>query len=138
MTSLALPHKSIDALARADNPKKAIQDAIGNLDGVEIIGDMVLIGIYIRPEKTKGGIIRPQSNVTEDVYQGKVGLVLKWGPDAFFDPNSGDLFEQRVNPGEWCVFKVGDAWNVTIKDVPCRLVRDSAIKMKLQDPDSVF
>jgi len=136
--SLVLPHKTIDDIARSDDPKKAILDAVGDLSGVEIFGDMVLLGIYIRPEKTRGGILRPQANVAEDVWQGKVGLVLKWGPDAFVDPESGILYDQVADVGEWCVFKVGDAWNVTIKGLACRLVRDSNIKMKLKDPEAVL
>jgi Chaperonin 10 Kd subunit len=138
MTSMALPHKSIQDIAASADPRKAILDAVGDLSGVEIFGDMVLLGIYIRPEKTRGGILRPQNNVTEDVYQGKVGLVLKWGEDAFVDPESGHTYDQTAKVGEWCVFKVGDAWNVTIKGVACRLVRDVNIKMKIADPEAVF
>lgn len=136
--SLVLPHKSIQEISNAENAKETILKSVGSLEGIDVFGDMVLLAIYIRPEKTKGGIIRPQSNVVEDIWQGKVGLVLKWGPDAFIDPNDGSLFTQVANVGEWCVFKVGDAWNITIKDVACRLVRDVSIKMKVKDPESVL
>ncbi len=136
--SLVLPHRTIQAIANSDDPKTAIIQAIGNLDGIEIFGDMVLLAIYIRPEKTKGGILRPQSNVEEDIWQGKVGLVLKWGPDAFVDPESGNLYDQVAQEGDWCVFKVGDAWSMTIQGVACRLVRDVNIRMKVKDPQAVL
>ena len=90
--SVIIPHRAVEAISTAKDPKKAIPELVGNLDGIEVIGDMVLVGIYIRPEKTAGGIIRPTINKQEDVWQGKVGLVLKWGPDAFIDPETGKPF----------------------------------------------
>jgi len=136
--SLVLPHKYIQAVAASGDPKKVILETVGSLDDIEIFGDMVLLAIYIRPEKTKGGIYRPDSNKDEDIWQGKVGLVLKWGPDAFVDPESGNLYDQVAQEGDWCVFKVGDAWNLQIKDIPCRLVRDTNIRMKIKDPEAVL
>lgn len=135
--SVVLPHKAITTASLSDDPKKAILANAGDLSGVEIMGDMVLIGIYFRPEKTKGGIIQIAKTIEEDAYQGKAGLVLKWGPNAFMGED-GELYEQRVNVGEWCVFKVGDAWSVQINQCACRLVRDTAIKMKIKKPDIVF
>jgi co-chaperonin GroES (HSP10) len=136
--SVIVPHRAVEAISTAKDPKTAIPELIGNLDGVEIIGEMVLVGIYIRPEKTAGGIYRPTSNKQEDVWQGKVGLVLKLGPDAFRDPESGELYPQRADVGDWCVFKVGDGWSVNINDYPCRLVRDTAIRLKVKDPNVVL
>lgn len=135
--SVVLPHRAIKEASQNSDPKQAILDNAGDLSGVEIMGDMILIGIYFQPGKTKGGIYLPDSVVSEDAFQGKAGLVLKWGPNAFMDED-GELYEQRVNVGEWCVFKVGDAWSVQINKCPCRLVRDTAIKMKIQKPDIVF
>lgn len=136
--SVIVPHRAVEAISTAKDPAKAIPALVGNLDGVEIIGDMVLVGIYIRPEKTAGGIIRPTINKQEDVWQGKVGLVLKLGPDAFCNPETGIQYTQHVNVGEWCVFKVGDGWSLHINDYPCRLVRDTSIRLKVKDPNVVL
>lgn len=136
--SVIIPHRAVEAISTAKDPKKAIPELVGNLDGIEVIGEMVLVGIYIRPEKTAGGIIRPTINKQEDVWQGKVGLVLKLGPDAYKNPETGHLYDQRVEPGDWCVFKVGDGWSLHINDYPCRLVRDVAIRLKIQDPMTVL
>lgn len=136
--SVAMPHKAIKFVAQASgDPKRDILKTVGDLSGVDVMGEMVLIGIYIRPEKTAGGIIRPDSNVEEDVYQGKAGLVLKWGPNAFRD-ETGEFYEQNAPLGSWCVFKVGDAWSLNINGYPCRLVRDTSIKMTVKDPNIVF
>lgn len=139
--SLALPHRTIENLAQTTSPeefKNAILGAIGDLSGVDVMYNMVLLGIYIRPEKTAGGIYRPASNVDEDIWQGKAGMVLKLGPNAFVDDGEYQFHGQKVNVGEWCVFKVGDAWSLEINKVPCRLVRDSGIKLKVKDPSIVL
>jgi len=98
--------------------------------------NMVLIATYVSPNKSKGGIIMTQNTIEEDVWQGKVGLVLKTGKEAFKDsPDEGVFFHgQRANLGEYVVFHIGDAWQVAVNGWPCRLVRDSSIKMKALDP----
>lgn len=141
MSNLALPHRVIEGLSQSTSPdafKKAILSAVGDLEGVDVMYNMVLLGIYIRPEKTAGGIYRPTANVQEDVWQGKAGLVLKMGPNAFQDDADYQFHGQKVELGEWCVFKVGDAWSLEINKVPCRLVRDSNIRLKVKDPSIVF
>lgn len=136
--SVIIPHRAVEAVSQSKDAKKTIFDMVGDLNDIEVIGDTVLVGIFIRPEKTSGGIWRPTSNVQEDVWQGKVGLVLKWGPDAFRNPETGGLYPQSAGIGEWCVFKVGDGWSVNINDYPCRLVRDVAIRMKVKDPSIIL
>lgn len=137
--AVVMPHKAIEILAQSTDPKKDILKTVGDLSGVEVMANYVLIGTYIRPEKTTGGIIRPTTNVQEDVWQGKVGLVLKWGIRAYEnDDDFQFLDEDKVKPGEWAVFMVGDARAISINGYPCRLVRDSNINMRVKDPNIVF
>jgi co-chaperonin GroES (HSP10) len=136
--SVVIPHRAVEAVSQSKDPKKTIFDMVGDLNQIEVIGDAVLVGIYIRPEKTAGGIIRPTINKQEDVWQGKVGLVLKWGPDAFRNPETGGMYEQAAGIGEWCVFKIGDGWSMHINDYPCRLVKDVSIRMKVKDPTVIL
>lgn len=141
MSNLALP-QSIAALAEFTTPEEFKKNVLGSLSGalqdVEVMFNMVLLAIYIRPEKTKGGIIRPGLNVAEDAYQGKAGLVIKVGPNAFEDDGEYNFHGQKVQVGEWCVFKVGDAWPLSLNGIACRLVRDSGLKLKVKDPSVVF
>lgn len=141
MSNLALP-QSIAVLAEFHSPeefKRHVLGALGDtLPDVEVMFNMVLLAIYIRPEKTKGGIIRPGLNVEEDAYQGKAGLVVKIGPNAFEDDGEYNFHGQTVEVGDWCVFKVGDAWPLSINGIACRLVRDSGLKLKVKDPSVVF
>lgn len=137
--AVVVPHRAIEKVASASDPRQAILDAVGDLSGVKIAGDSVLIGTYIRPQKTAGGIIRPDINVQEDVWQGKVGLVLKWGNTAYQDTPEYVFHDaDKVSPGEWGIYKVGDAWSLNINGYPCRLVRDVNIRMQIDDPQIVF
>lgn len=129
--------RAMNEIAAAKDQKAKIVELVGNLDDIDIIGDLVLVACYIRPERTAGGIFLSDSARDEDVWQGITGLVLKHGPDAFVDVD-GLKYEQRVEVGEWAVFKVGDAWRLNVRDVPCRLVRDTSIRAKVKDPSIVF
>jgi co-chaperonin GroES (HSP10) len=136
--SVVVPHKAIGLVSTATDPRKAIQTIVGDLSGFDVIGDRVLVGIFMRPEKTKGGIFRPDANKEEDVWQGKVGLVLKWGPDAFKNPETGEVYDQAVNVGEWGVFFVGDGRPMQVNEMPCRVIKDTSFVAKIQDPMSVL
>lgn len=135
--AVIVPRRSIGVVASAVDPKQAIIEQVGDLSGEDILKDKVLVGTYIRPEKTSGGIIRPDVNVEEDVWQGKVGLILKFGPDAFKDT---DDYKFSTIPAlyDWVVYFVGEAKALTLGGYPCRLVRDVGIEMIVKDPNRAF
>ena len=64
------------------------------------LGYNVLVLLYVRPERTAGGIILAEQSKREDEYQGVVGLVLALGPEAYGD---GSKFPSGawVQPGDW-------------------------------------
>jgi co-chaperonin GroES (HSP10) len=136
--SVVLPRRAIDLVSKSQDPKAEMLKQVGDLSGLDVMYNMVLLASHIRPNVTKGGIIRPDQNQEEDVWQGKVGLVLKLGPDAFQDDDDTSFNGQKAEIGEWVVFKTGDAWQLTIGEWPCRLVRDSSIKMKVLDPAIIY
>ena len=138
---LALPRKTIELFSRAVSPeaqKKMILEKLGDLSEVQVMFNMVLVVPYIEPEKSDGGIFLPQERVAESIWQGKSAVVVKMGPDAFVDDEHNKFNGQKVKVGDWCVFKIGDAWLVEIKKIPCRLVEDSNIKMVVTDPSIIF
>lgn len=127
-------------LSAADDPRKAIMDTIGPaLSNIsDVLHGKVLVALYIAPEKTKGGIIRPDSNVKEDVWQGMVGLVVKKGAIAFKDDDTTkfggvDLIEGQ----DWVAFTPGDGRRIQIGSVDCRIVEDTQILLKVKDPSIV-
>jgi len=74
-----------------EDPRTEILNKVGSLDGVEVFGSDVLVALYIRPQKTKSGIILADSTREEDRWQGKAGLILKLGPTAYTD-DEGNKF----------------------------------------------
>ena len=130
--------RKVQEISQASNPKLAIINAVGDLSKVEVMFDLVLVGVYIRPEKTAGGIIRPDSNVGEDEWQGICGLVLKKGPTAFMDDEYTQYSGQDIAVGDWVVFNVGDAKSIQFNGTPCRYLKATQIRMKIPNPEMVF
>jgi co-chaperonin GroES (HSP10) len=135
---VVVPHKAIEAISRSRDPRSAILDFMGDISDVEVLLNRVLVATHIRSNVTTGGIIRPDVNVEEDVWQGKCGLILKYGPDAFKDDEEYTWGASKLYEGDWGVYKVGDGWSVTVKNYPCRIVRDSSFMMRVQDPNVIL
>jgi co-chaperonin GroES (HSP10) len=120
------------------DPGDVIREEVGDISNVEVMHNLVLLSIYKRPEKTKGGIILTDRTKSEEVYQGTVGLVLKVGPGAFKDDGINKFHGQSVSPGDWVCVRNSDCQRVAINGVHCRLIEDSLIKLKIGHPDQAF
>lgn len=120
------------------DPKKDIIDAVGNLDDFKLFNMQVLVGIYIRPQKTASGIYLTDKTTDEDRYQGKVGLILKTGPMAFVEDEPQWFKDMNINVGDWAVFKPSDGWAITINGYACRILDDRAIRGTVERPDMVW
>ncbi len=120
------------------DPAKEIWDQVGKLTDWEVMHNDVLIGVYIRPEKTKSGILLTSSTRREDEFQGKAGLVLKKGPLAFVSDENYDFKGQNVEPGDWVAIWVSDGRKIIVNGVLCRMVEDRHIRLKIPAPDLVF
>ena len=128
----------IEQISQSSDPRAAIIRAVGDLSGARVTADLVLLGTYIRNEKTAGGIIRPQENLKEDEYQGKVGLVLKKGPLAYADWEDDAERGQSAELHTWVVYAIKDAWPVQINGTACRFIPYDKIRMQITDPSMVF
>lgn len=120
------------------DPAKALQKELGSLEGIEIFHNQVLAAVYIRPEKTAGGIMLPETVRGEDRYQSKVGLIVKTGPNAFVDPEGVWFKDVDLKVGDWVIFRPSDGWSITINKVLCRILDDTVIRGKTNHPDGVW
>ena len=126
----------------AKDPKEKLLEEIGDISETEIFNNQVLCAVYQRPEKTRGGIILPGSNLDEDKYQSKVGLIIKMGSSAFEE--DGDWFKGvKFALHDWVVFRPSDGWSITLKakngsEVLCRIIDDVNVKGRVQQPDAVW
>ena len=125
-------------MEHATDPKQKLLDDIGDISAFEIFNNQILIAIYVRPQKTKSGILLPDQMRDEDKIQGKVGLVVKKGPAAFVDETSEWFKDITVNEGDWVVIRPSDGWAITVNNVLCRIVDDTAVRGKIDVPDRVW
>jgi len=125
-------------MAHDKDPREALLKEVGDLSGVEIFNMQVLVAVYIRPEKTKSGIILSDKTRDEDRFQSKVGLIVKKGPSAFVDDDGKWFSGLDIKEGDWIVFRPSDGWNVTVNGTLCRMLDDMSIRGRISHPDQVW
>lgn len=129
-----MPHMP---MSHETDPKLKLIQELGDLSEIELFHNQVLLAVYLRPEKTKSGLILTQDHLDEDRYQSKVGLLVKRGPLAF--EQDGNWFTgMTFNDLDWLVFRPSDGWSITVNGVLCRIFDDISIKGRVPQPDSVY
>jgi co-chaperonin GroES (HSP10) len=142
------------ALKKSDpilDEKEAILSKLGDLSAVQIAQNEVLVAIYIRPEKSAGGILLTDRTRKEDNYQGKVGLVVKIGSSCRFvrtNEATGVTYGVDVQLHDWVVTRPSDTWPLDVNGgedtsdpkafTNCRLVFDDQIRMKIPNPGMIW
>lgn len=121
-----------------EDPANEIRKRIGDISKIEVLHNQILVGVYIRPEITKGGILLTPQTRDEDRYQGKAGLVLKKGPLAFVDDDNNKFHGQNVDIGDWVFYRVSDGFPLVLNGMLCRLLEEVHVKGKIPSPDVVF
>lgn len=130
-----MPHM---AMQHDTDPKDELLTELGDIKDIEIYHNQILCAVYIRPEKLKSGLYVPTKHIEEDRTQSKVGLVVKMGPDAFFDTSGKWFKEMNIREGDWVVFRPSDGWAITVNGTLCRILDDVNIKGRITHPDQVW
>ena len=120
------------------DPKQTLIDALGDISEYKVFHNEIVVAVYVRPEKTKSGIYLPDAHRDEDKIQGKVGLVVKMGPEAFEDPNGNWFKDVSVKLHDWVVFRPSDGWSITVNKVLCRILNDTSVRGRIGHPDQVW
>jgi len=124
-------------MSHEEDPKQKLLEQLGDISDIELFHNQVLLAVYLRPEKTKSGLILTQGHLDEDRYQSKVGLLIKRGPLAF--EQDGNWFTgMTFNDHDWLIFRPSDGWSITVNGVLCRIFDDISIKGRAPHPDSVY
>lgn len=129
-----MPHMP---MSHEEDPTQKLLGQLGDISEIELFHNQVLLAVYLRPEKTKSGLILTADHLDEDKYQSKVGLLVKRGPLAFEQDGNwftGMTFEDH----EWLIFRPSDGWSITVNGVLCRIFDDISIKGRAPHPDSVY
>lgn len=136
-----MPAAAAKAAVRAitGDQADAIREAVGDLSNVEVFNNQILVGIYKRPDQLRSGLYTAPTTQKEDEYQGKAMLILKIGKLAFQDPN-GRWFSDVEVPkvGDWIVARPGDTWQLAINRYPCRMMNDTAVRLRIPDPEMIW
>jgi len=129
-----MPHMP---MSHEEDPKQSLLEQLGDISQVELFHNQVLLAVYLRPEKTKSGLILTANHLDEDKYQSKVGLLVKRGPLAF--EQDGNWFTgMTFQDYDWLIFRPSDGWSITVNGVLCRIFDDISIKGRAPHPDSVY
>lgn len=143
----AEPHfgcsKRLGRIANADESlardKRRIWARIGNLSGIRLYGNRVLVAIWVPGEKKTGSIILVDNTADEDKWQGKTGMVVGLGPQAFkSDENRTFLPEEIPVLGDWVLMRKGDGHMLQVWGHECMMMDDTAIRAVLDRPDAVY
>lgn len=142
MSSMIMPARMMD-LAKHNGPEdfKARTNKLltATLAGMKVLGNDVLVATYVEPEKTAGGIFKPNKTVQEGLFQGHVGLVLKVGSTAFKYARGGYNWEgPKADVGDWILFRFADAWEVYLSGVSCRVVDAECVRAVITNPETVY
>jgi hypothetical protein len=126
------------------DPRDAIMEQVKGLYEQLIIGGAdVLIAIYKRIGRTKGGIYLSDRTSDEDDFQGNSGLVLKLGPHAYKSERTERWFVDNDGnprppvPGDWVLFDVKIGLPFKLGKKTCRLIDDQRVMSILPWPDIV-
>jgi hypothetical protein len=124
--------------------KNAIFAQLGDLDDIEFLFNEVLVAKYIRREVGAGLLAAPETQ-REDQWQGVVGLVLKLGPRAFVDDENTKFHGQKVEVGDWALYRNSDGWDKNIaclgsrtSFVQCRIIQDAHIRGRVKYPGRLY
>lgn len=122
------------------DPVDELIEKIGDLSEFIVPLNKILVGIYMRPDKTKGGVHIPDQIRDEDRYQGKAGLILKKGPIAFVDDSRVSFHGLNPDVGDWVMFRPSNGLKVDIRSKTghCILLSDTQIELVIPAPDLVF
>jgi co-chaperonin GroES (HSP10) len=126
------------------DPKQDILDRIGKLPPDLTQLTRILVAIYQPPmaPKTGGGILLPDALSDEDreeyLWQGKVGLIVAIGPQAYEDDDTYKFHGTKNKVGDWVWFRPADGMGCEVNEVFCRVLRERDIIGKVDHPDQIW
>ena len=138
--------------AAVNNPADPLLDAAGDLSDYEVFHNLVLVATYIPPPKVMKGpngedVVFHEADNTQDEnrFQGKMGLVLAFGPNAFKDDSVAKFGGKEIRKGDWVIYRPSDGHELFIRDrrkfnegLSCRLIEDVFIRGRVTDPSLIY
>jgi len=126
------------------DPKDVIFNKIGNIPEGVVQFSRILVAVYMPPivEKTAGGIVMTQQMSDDDrqefLWQGKVGLIVAVGPQAYEDDEATKFHGTKNKVGDWVWFRASDGIACEVNEVFCRVLTERDIYGVIPHPDFVW
>lgn len=122
-----------------DDQVNLIRDSIGDIGSwFTPMSSQVLLALYVSPERTAGGIFRPSSNIDEDRYQAKAGLIIAKGPTAFKYDGSYNFEGPAPELGDWVLHFPNDGRDTDLRGIACRMIDSDLIRGVIEDPTYIY
>jgi co-chaperonin GroES (HSP10) len=124
-----------DAASEAARMRKLFDDGPAQLKpaGVNILAIM-----WVRPGRTRGGIELPDNAKEEDIYQGKISLVVSVGPDCFQSTSYRTYTGPTCKEGDWIFTDPMAGKKFQLNKAFCRLVHDDEIRGVVNGPQAIL
>lgn len=97
----------------------------------EVLGYQVLVKAPVLPEKTSGGIFRPESIREDQTRRQNVGLVLKLGPSCFQDRTA----DRKCEVGDWVAYSNFERSSEKVGQHQLYYISDAHILAKYTEED---
>lgn len=112
-------------------------------EAIAVYGDDCLIAMFNRGDlgdvKTRGGIILTGETLAEDDFQGKVGMLMKVGPDFHSKEGNAEFFgENKPEIGDWVMLRVGDTYSFKIRKKMFRMCEAKMLRAGVSKPDVIW
>lgn len=126
------------------DPKEALLERVGIVPPEVTQFSRILVAIYQPPiaRMTAGGIHIPDAMSDQDMeeylWQGKVGLIVSAGPQAYEDDEATKFHGTKNSVGDWVWFRPSDGMACEVNNVFCRILYERDIIGRLPHPDSIW
>lgn len=128
-----------------EDPKESLLKRIGEIPEGMVQFSRILVAIYQPPivTKTAGGIILTESMSAEDpeeyLWQGKVGLIIAMGGQAYEDDETTKFHGTKNEVGDWVWFRPSNGDACEVNEVFCRIFdSERFIHGKIPHPDAIW
>ena len=105
---------------------------------ITAVGHEIVSVVWIRPEKTKGNILLPDALREEDVWQGKVSLVVEMGPDCYRPDAIQTAKTPRCKVGDWIITNPLAGQKLQVNNAIVRIIHDDQVEAVVNGPQGVL
>ena len=111
-------------------------------DNIDVFFNWVITATYFLPDylETASGhkLYLPDKTHDEALWQGKVGLVVAKGPQAFVNDEHVNFLGQNIEIGDWVMYDIMEGRQFTIERLHCRRLKDTQLVARVKDPRLIY